>query len=332
MGNGTATLTYDAADAATGDSFINLAETVAFKAEAAFLDTDNEEYGDAYSIGTVARFAQLALASTILTASIAQGLTNAPQDEYPTLPPAPEEDYWVNPVRPEEARLYYGLPYLPDPEELPAGSLVNAPNSGEDYWQIVQDFPPPRGLPYLPDGDDFVVLLSALDEGDWPIPRTEAATIYQALPYLPDKEEPTGSLRGQPDEDFWQNPVAPIAPSLYQPLPYLPDAQDVPAGSLYGEPVEDYWINPIFPLADRLYQSLPYEHDAGEIFVVPTIGTDEDFWASPVPILIQPDKNLPMLFWDSGEIGTLIFAVEEDYWQNPVLPKPSILYQRWGLL
>ena len=33
MGAGTATLTYNAADAATGDSFFNIAETVAFKAE-----------------------------------------------------------------------------------------------------------------------------------------------------------------------------------------------------------------------------------------------------------------------------------------------------------
>lgn len=33
MGSGTCTLTYNAADAATGDSFLNLAETVTFKAE-----------------------------------------------------------------------------------------------------------------------------------------------------------------------------------------------------------------------------------------------------------------------------------------------------------
>lgn len=33
MGAGTATLTYNAADAATGDSFLNIAETITFKAE-----------------------------------------------------------------------------------------------------------------------------------------------------------------------------------------------------------------------------------------------------------------------------------------------------------
>jgi hypothetical protein len=33
MGDGTATLTYNAADAATGDSFFNIAETITFKAE-----------------------------------------------------------------------------------------------------------------------------------------------------------------------------------------------------------------------------------------------------------------------------------------------------------
>ena len=327
MGNGTVTLTYDAADAATGDSFINLAETVAFKAEAAFLDTDNEEYGDAYNVGTVARIAQVALASAVFTASLAQGLASIPQDEITTIPPAPEEEYWQNPVRPEEARLYYRLPYLPDPEELPAGYLANAPGGIEDYWQIVWDLPTLRGLPYLPDGDDFVAPPAVgLEDGEWSAPPIVVASIYQPLPYLPDAEELPGSLSGQPDEDFWQNPVFSVPATLFQVLPYLPDAQDLPSGSLYGEPEEAYWQNQVAPIAGRLYQVLPYAHDAGEIFVAPFIGTDEDYWPSPVPTLIQPNKNLPLLLWDSGEIGTLVLIVEEEYWQNPVSPVPSRMY------
>jgi len=41
MGNGTCTLTYDAADAATGDSFFNIAETVTFKAEPVIVATNS---------------------------------------------------------------------------------------------------------------------------------------------------------------------------------------------------------------------------------------------------------------------------------------------------
>ena len=287
----TCTLTYDAADAATGDAFLNIAETVTFKAEDAPSLEGEESYAGVSLVNTVTGIARAALASTLLTAAIGFNVANG------------------------------------DREELPAGSLVNAPNSGEDYWQIVQDYPPLRGLPYLPDGDDFPVpAAAALEEGEWNAPPPVAASIYQTFPYLPDAEEIPGSLSGQPDEDFWQNPVSPVPATLFQVLPYLPDAQDLPAGSLYGEPLEDYWLNPVFPVCGSLHQPLPYSHDAGEIIVVPSIGTDEDFWASPVPILIQQAKNLPLLLWDSGEIGILTFSIEDDYWQNWVLPVPARMF------
>lgn len=44
MGDGTATLTYNAADAGTGDSFFNIAETVAFKAEPTYPAGFNHYY------------------------------------------------------------------------------------------------------------------------------------------------------------------------------------------------------------------------------------------------------------------------------------------------
>src|ERR1700724_3499450 len=46
------------------------------------------------------------------------------------------------------------------------------------------------------------------------------------------------------DEAFWQNPVAPTSATLYQNLPYLPDSEEIPAGSLHGQPDEDFWQNP----------------------------------------------------------------------------------------
>ena len=44
MGNGTVTLTYNAADAGTGDSFFNIAETVTFKAEPTYPAGFDEYY------------------------------------------------------------------------------------------------------------------------------------------------------------------------------------------------------------------------------------------------------------------------------------------------
>jgi len=40
------------------------------------------------------------------------------------VPPLVDEDLWVNAVLPVAAANYIALPYLPDPEELPAGSFI----------------------------------------------------------------------------------------------------------------------------------------------------------------------------------------------------------------
>lgn len=60
------------------------------------------------------------------------------------------------------------------------------------------------------------------------------------------QDEIPGSLSGQPDEDFWQNPVAPVPNTLrlFQQWPL--DVQE-PAGSLFG-PNEDFWQNPVAPV------------------------------------------------------------------------------------
>jgi len=39
-------------------------------------------------------------------------------------PPIRDEDFWVSPVAPIQATNFVALPYLPDPEELPAASLI----------------------------------------------------------------------------------------------------------------------------------------------------------------------------------------------------------------
>jgi hypothetical protein len=46
-------------------------------------------------------------------------------DDLITIPlPVRDEDFWSNPVAPVQATNYVRLPYVPDPEEIPAGSLI----------------------------------------------------------------------------------------------------------------------------------------------------------------------------------------------------------------
>src|ERR1017187_7368462 len=96
-----------------------------------------------------------------------------------------------------------------------------------------------------------------------------------------------------PNEDYWQNPVAPVAARLFQRLP-LGDPEEIPAASLaLGQPDEDFWRNPVAPVAATFFQRLP-------------LGDPEELPAgSLVPLILHPD---------------------EDFWQNPVAPLPARLY------
>ena len=202
-------------------------------------------------------FAGIALAATLAASAFASNLTFDLQQDPEQIPAGslakfstPDEDFWKNPVNPIATGNYVPLPYLPDTEEIPAGSLHG--QADEDFWKN---------------------------------PVSPIATAnYVPLPYLPDAEEiPAGSLHGQPDEDFWINSVAPVAPAppaLYQQFPCLPDLNDDPAGSLaqFTTPDEDYWQNPVpagtgqnpvpcslFPVPSTIFQPLPYLFDAAEI-------------------------------------------------------------------
>jgi hypothetical protein len=173
----------------------------------------------------------------------------------------PDEDFWQNPVAPVPPTLYQRLPYA----------------SGETAEVLPQAVVPPD--------EDFWPPLAAAT-GGWQNPVAPAApAIVGAVrepPLLSDIEEvPAGSLHGQPDEDFWANPVPPVPPALYQRLPYLPDVSDDPAGSLYGVPEETEWQNPqitqITQIAGRIFQLLPYA--SGEVAeLLPAIVSDDDCW------------------------------------------------------
>jgi hypothetical protein len=146
-----------------------------------------------------------------------------------------------------------------------------------------------------------VVSPDSPDEDYWfqsILPVPVPASLYQRLPYavsLRDVEEiPAGRLFGQDDEDFWQNPVAPVAASLYQRLP-LGDPEELPAGSLFGQDDEDFWRNPTAPVAASLK------------------------W--PQQYLFGDQSDVP-----SGSLKKFN-APDEDYWQNRVAPVQATLYQ-----
>jgi hypothetical protein len=139
-----------------------------------------------------------------------------------------------------------------------------------------------------------------------------------------------------PNEDYWQNSIAPVAARLYQRLP-LGDPEEIPAGSLrLGQPDEDYWQNPVAPVVARLYQRLPLgdpeEIPAGSL--VPILPQpDEDSWQNPVaPLLAALWQRLPLGDPEEIPAGSLrLGQPDEDYWRNPVAPLLARLWQRLPL-
>jgi hypothetical protein len=248
----------------------------------------------------------------------------------------PDEDFWVNPVAPVAPSVYQRLPYLPEPTDDPAGSLYGQPD--EDFWfNPVAPLAPSvyQRLPYLPDLSDdpagALAKFSTPDEDFWAAIAPAPLNLWQPLPIAAGEpgEIPPQAIF-QPDEDFWVNPVAPLAPSVYQRLPYLPEPTDDPAGSLRRQPEEDFWTNPVAPAPSVVYQRLPYlpevsDDPAGSLAKFST--PDEDYWqAMPgmpqVAWGIAPTYALRaatcQLWTDQADVPPRVFCPEDDAWGNPV--------------
>ena len=309
----------------------------------------------------------------------------------------PDEDFWKNPVAPVPATNFIKLPYLPDPEELfVPGVAPGQPD--EDYWQ--NPVPPVAGsnfirLPYLPDPEEIKVSPPAtinFDEDFWqhqiqpptnrliPMFGSSEAAAPGTPPFQLDEEiyippiipeplvqfifftEDGSAVAGiQPDEDFWQNPVAPVssypvpfvfntneditlptvfdedfwqnpvAPTWSYPIPAVfIDAAELPQA--IGEPDEDFWENSVLPVAASNYVPLPYLPDHEEIPAGNLRGCiDEDFWTNPVaPVVGANFIKLPYLP-DPEELTVSPFPPgqpDEDFWQNPVAPVVAANYVR----
>ena len=241
----------------------------------------------------------------------------------------PDEDYWVNPVSPVENSVYLRLP-IGDPEEIP-GALFGQP--ADEWWTALRLDRLDRtwaSLTLVNTEDDFVVVPAVVDD-EATHPRGQyAETLPRAALWNPE-DVPGGSLSGQPDEDFWRNPTAPVEDSIYQRLP-LGDPEEIPGGHLVGQPDEDFWSNPTPPVADSIYLRLPLgdpeEIPGGSLSGQP----DEDFWSNPTtPVADSLYLRLPL--GDPEEIpgGSLSGQPDEDFWQNPTPPVAASLYLRLPL-
>jgi len=143
----------------------------------------------------------------------------------------PEEDFWANPARPVPGAIYQRLPYGPDPEELPSGSLYNPIE--EEPWTNpapLAAVAPYRQLPYAPDPDEIPAGSIAIEEDSWPAaPRLCVQPGSAAQPFI-DRDDAcfAPAAPGVFEEDCWQAlAVAARWPSP-QLQPWIFDSQERP--------------------------------------------------------------------------------------------------------
>jgi hypothetical protein len=231
-----------------------------------------------------------------------------------------DEDYWQNPEPIQnQNQNYIHFPYLPDPEEIPAGNLYTSDEN--EVWQNPQ-------LNYRVKSSQIVspwqydeAIPSTIEDDYWQnwqqtsIPLTN----YLRNGLLTDPDEiPANTLYGIPDEnEIWRNWVSPFA-LINGPI-YLPDPTDDPAGNLYGQPDEDYWINAVIPISNANYIVLPLSDRTEDIFLL--FLPEENYWQNWVQPVQANNQIILSLLPDPEEIpaGNLYGTAEEDYWQNPQL-------------
>ena len=230
-----------------------------------------------------------------------------------------DEFYWNNPVAPIPATLFEPLPYLPDPEELLAGSLAKFSTPDEDYYP-----------PYAPGAS-----------GGWQPPQIAQMAQILPLPYAAGEAgEITPSVTYQPDEDYWQNFVGAVRePPLRLQFPHLPDLSDDPSGSLkkFVSPDEDYWppfagaAGGIAPVPASLYQPLPIAAgETAEIVPSITFHPDEDYWQNFVGAVREPPLRLQFPYlpdFSDEPAASLHGQPDEDYWQNRAAPVAATIFQ-----
>jgi hypothetical protein len=116
------------------------------------------------------------------------------------------------------------------------------------------------------------------------------------------------------DEDFWQNPVAPI-PFTLQRLDAWTFEQNESPG-LFGQYGDDYVVNLVAPL---WCYPLPQLFTSEEPITAPAaiLGIDEDFLVITTSPMVYA---LPRVFTADDEIVPTPPMFDEDFWSNAVAP------------
>jgi hypothetical protein len=273
---------------------------------------------------TVTRsIASAAAASCIFSSALASNLANSQQDEATTPPPIMDEDFWQNPVPPVIRSFYRQLPYLPDPEELPSGSLATVPGEADNVWQVVQQQLPWKIPPFIE--DDFVPAPQVgLDEDYWQNPvLPKLYPTYKPPPVQDDSDFPTPVAAAITDEDFWIPAKYPLIPQAI-PLFFLTDSPM--AGTPSAATVdEDYWTQPGQAAPPDLWVEtlfLPYVLGAGDDAFSQV---EELYWQNPVPPVQSTLKWPQQHNFIHEDIVPIPAPPEEDFWINPVKPVPATL-------
>ena len=306
---------------------------------------EEDTFWDGFNRSVVMGIAAATLTSSIAMASIGQNTAvgdPAASEIIEGVPDSLEDEYWQNPVPSVIQMFYQQLPYLPDGQDDPSGSLLNSPGTTEDYWQIVQDQLPYKKAFSSGLEDDIVPQPEPAnpDEDYWGTPGSVAPPdLYPETLFLPFPLGSYGSdaTTGAPPnvgEDYTQ-----IVQDIhgYKPLPYAIEANEDCRFPLFGVIVEDYNWSLLYgfprPVEASLYQSLPYLPDPEELTMdfQGVANPEEDYWINPVaPVPASQKLNLPYHFEIIEVIqgGELFGAFEDDSWQNPVLPVQAGLYQQ----
>jgi hypothetical protein len=221
-----------------------------------------------------------------------------------------EEDYWQNWVAP--VPLIFGQLYLPDPEEIPAASLLNAlPGPDGSTFSIVNNFPADYRYVYSPDELVSVAAPFVPDEDYWLNPTGPIISTPWLAKQIFLADDGTSVEQISTDEDYWQNPTAPLQLTLTWPQPFSFE-QNEP--TYIAE--EDYWQNSVAPLPATLLWPLPSSFDNEQ--QVLHLQAEEDYWqnpATPVPLtFLWPQP------WTFDNQEKVAVQAEEDYWINPVAP------------
>jgi hypothetical protein len=200
------------------------------------------------------------------------------------------------------------------PEQGSASQLV----TDEDYWQNrvlpsqsatppIQAFTDddvifPATITFQPDEDYYVVRLPQPTPG-----------LVQAF----SDDEVIANLHT--DEDYWQNPTAPIPASLLWPQPFVFE-QNEQAFGLHGQFDEDFWINPVAPVPLTMLWPQQWAFEQNEQATGLYGQPDEDFWTPQIPY--QPWPAIPKALSDDDVIipQPVFLYTDEDFWQNPTFP------------